>query len=107
MRENNASAASQIEIIQEEVARADRVITQIMGYAELGEGRVERLEVVAKINQAVAQVFPEAVPTGIRVEKKFAAYFPPLLMQRGHLTEVLVNLLKNAQEALRQLAANP
>jgi signal transduction histidine kinase len=100
LRENNASAASQIEIIQEEVARADRVITQIMGYAELGEGRVERLEVVAKINQAVAQVFPEAVPTGIRVEKKFAAYFPPLLMQRGHLSEILVNLLLNAREAL-------
>jgi len=45
-RENKPASLSQIEIIQEEVARADRVITQIMGYAQLSEGRVEKLNVV-------------------------------------------------------------
>jgi signal transduction histidine kinase len=100
LRENKDSAAQQIEIIQEEVARADKVITQIMGYAQLSEGRVEKLKVVAEIENAVEQVFPGAVPTGITLKKKFTGPFPPLLMQRGHLTEVLVNLLKNAQEAL-------
>ena len=100
LRENKNSAAQQIEIIQEEVARADRVITQIMGYAQLSEGHVEKLDVVEKINLAIEQVFPAAVPTGIRVVKKFAPQFPPLLMQRGHLSEILVNLLQNAREAL-------
>jgi signal transduction histidine kinase len=100
LRENKNSAAQQIEIIQEEVARADRVITQIMGYAQLSEGHVEKLDVVEKINRALEQVFPAAVPTDIRIEKKFAAHFPPLLMQRGHLSEILVNLLQNAREVL-------
>ncbi len=100
LRENKKSDAQQIEIIQEEVGRADRVITQIMGYAQLSEGRVEKLDVVTKIEKAVAEVFPAAVPTGIRVEKKLAGPFPPLLMQRGHLSEILVNLLQNAREAL-------
>ncbi len=100
LRENKASAAQQIEIIQEEVARADRVITQIMGYAQLSEGHVEKLDVVEKINRSIEQVFPAAMPSGIRIEKKFAAHFPPLLMQRGHLSEILVNLLQNAREAL-------
>ena len=100
IRENKSSAAQQIEIIQEEVVRADRVITQIMGYAQLSEGRVEKLDVVAKLDRAIAQVFPAAVPTGIRVEKKLSGSFPPLLMQRGHLSEILVNLLQNAREAL-------
>ena len=93
-------ATQQIEIIQEEVARADRVITQIMGYAQLSEGRVEKLDVVDEVNRAVAQVFPPGMPTPIRVEKNFAAQFPPLLMQRGHLSEILVNLLQNGREAL-------
>ena len=100
LRENKNSAALQIEIIQEEVARADKVITQIMGYAQLSEGRVERLKVVEEIENAIEQVFPNAVPTGIQLKKKFSGPFPPLLMQRGHLVEVLVNLLKNAREAL-------
>jgi signal transduction histidine kinase len=99
--EGAANVRQQIEIIQEEVSRADRVITQIMGYAQLSEGRVEKLEVIAEINRAVELVFPAAVPSGIAIQKEFAGHFPPLLMQRGHLSEILVNLLQNARDALK------
>jgi len=99
IRENKKSASQQVEIIQEEVTHADKVITQIMGYAQLSEGRVEKLDVEEKLAEAVEQVFPAAVPAGIRVNKKFTGPFPPLLMQRGHLSEILVNLLRNAREA--------
>jgi signal transduction histidine kinase len=100
VRENRNTALQQIEIIQEEVSHADRVITQIMGYAQLSEGRVEKLDLAEKMNAAVSDVFPAAVPTGITVVKKMTGPFPALLMQRGHLSEVLVNLLQNAREAL-------
>jgi signal transduction histidine kinase len=100
LRENKNSAAQQIEIIQEEVNRADKVITQIMGYAQLSEGRVEKLKVIEEIDRASDQVFPGAVSTGIKLKKKFTGPFPPLLMQRGHLAEILVNLMLNAREAL-------
>jgi signal transduction histidine kinase len=100
LRDGKADVAQQIEIIQEEVARADRVITQITGYAQLSEGRVEKLDVVTELDRAIAQVFPPAVPTQIKIHREFAAHFPPLLMQRGHLSEILVNLLQNAREAL-------
>lgn len=100
LRENKNAAGEQLEIIREEVSRADRVITQIMGYAQLSEGRVEKLNVVEELNSAIVQVFPAAVPTEIRLQKKIAPPFPPLLMQRGHLTEILVNLLQNAREIL-------
>ena len=100
LRENKTVAVEQIEIIQEEVERADRVITQIMGYAQLSEGRVEKLNVVEELNRALAQVFPPAMPTPIHVHREYGHGFPPLLMQRGHLSEILVNLLQNAREAL-------
>lgn len=98
--QNKNPPSQQIEIIQEEVARADKVITQIMGYAQLSEGRVEKLKVVEEIERASEQVFPRAVPATIKVTKKFTGPFPPLLMQRAHLAEILVNLLLNAREAL-------
>jgi len=94
------AAAQQIEIIQEEVARADKVITQIMGYAQLSEGRVEKLDVIEEIERALVQVFPPAVTDKIKIHRDFGHGFPPLLMQRGHLSEVFVNLLQNAREAL-------
>jgi signal transduction histidine kinase len=100
LRENKNSTAQQIEIIREEVARADKVIIQIMGYAQLSEGRVEKLDVVEEMNKAIEQVFPRAVPSNIHITKSLTQPFPPLLMQRGHLSEILVNLLQNAREAL-------
>jgi signal transduction histidine kinase len=90
----------QIEIIQEEVERSDRIITQIMGYAQLTEGRVEKLNVADELDYAIGQVFPSGVETGIRVERGYVRNFPPLLMQRRHLSDILVNLLQNAREAL-------
>jgi signal transduction histidine kinase len=100
LREKRTPAIEHVEIIQEEVERVDAVVTRIMGYAQLQEQTVERLDVVKLIESAIAAVFPPALPTGIKVKKNYAGNFPPLLMQRGHLLEMLLNLLKNAREAL-------
>ena len=100
LRDAKTEVAQQIGIIQEEVARADLVITQIMGYAQLSEGRVEKLSAIQELDRAIMQVFPSVVPTGIQVHREYGHGFPPLLMQRGHLSEILVNLLKNTREAL-------
>lgn len=100
LRDPKNETNQQIQIIQEEVARADRVITQIMGYGQLSEGRVEKLDVVKELDTAIAQIFPPAVPTGIHVYRDYASHFPPLLMQRSHLSEIFLNLLQNARDVL-------
>jgi len=100
LRDGKSDAVKQIEIIQEEVARADRVITQIVGYAKLSEGRVEKLDVIEELDRAVVEVFPPAVPTEVRIHRQYASHFPPLMMHRGHLSEIFVNLLTNAREAI-------
>jgi signal transduction histidine kinase len=90
----------QLGIITEEVGRADRIITQVMGYAELTEGRVEKLDLVAEIERAVAQTFPAGLAPGVNVQLDLHGPFPPMLMQRRHLAEVFLNILQNAREAL-------
>jgi signal transduction histidine kinase len=66
----------------------------------LSEGHVEKLNVIEELNRAIAQVFPPAVPMAIQVHRQYGHGFSPLLMQKGHLSETFVNLLKNAREAL-------
>lgn len=100
LKNSNPQFTKQVEIVQEEVAKADRIITQIMGYAHLSEGRVEKLNVTEELNRVIKEIFPSDVPTGIRVGREYAAEFPPLLMQRRHFSESVGNLLQNAREAL-------
>jgi signal transduction histidine kinase len=89
----------QIQIIREEVERSDRIITELVGYARLAEGRIEKLNVIEELDQAVGRVFPPAVNYPVRIRRDYASALPPLLMQRVHLSEILVNILQNAREA--------
>lgn len=92
----------EIRIIQEEVERSDRIITQLMGYAHLSEGRVEKLDVAHEVECAIKRVFPEGAGFAIKVEKEIGPDIPPLLMQRRHLEDTLLNLLQNARDALEE-----
>jgi signal transduction histidine kinase len=90
----------QIKMIREEVERSDRILTELMGYAQLSEGRVEKLDVASELDQAINQVFPAAAKYEVEVHRDYAAALPALLLQRSHFNEVLVNILQNAREAM-------
>jgi len=90
----------QISIIQEEVGRSDRIITELMGYARLSEGRVERVDLNDELDRAVAEVLPPGAEFAIRVHRDYTPGLPHLLGQRGHFAEVFANLLTNAREAM-------
>jgi signal transduction histidine kinase len=100
LKNGKPELTEQIGIVQEEVAKADRIITQIMGYAQLSEGRVEKLNVIEELDRVIREIFPAQVPTGVVVEREYDGEFPSLLMQRRHFAESIGNLLQNAREAL-------
>lgn len=100
LKDGRGDAREQVEMIQEEVDRADRIITQVMGYAQVSEGHVEKLDVVEELEYAVRSVFPPAAHYPVRVHQDCAGAFPPLLMQRRHASEAFINVLQNAREAL-------
>lgn len=92
--------AQQLAVIRDEVARADAIITRLMGYAQLAEGQVERLDVATELDRAVQEVFPAGAKFTTRIERDLAEDLPPLLMQRAHFSQILVNVLLNAREAM-------
>jgi signal transduction histidine kinase len=106
LKQGKPVSPDQIRIIQEEVEHSDKIITQIMGYAQLSEGHVERLNVVEELDHAIAQVFPPAAAYPIYIHRDYAGEFPPLFMQRRHLVDTVMNLLQNAREALGDKGGN-
>jgi signal transduction histidine kinase len=100
LKEGKANATEQIRIIQEEVQHSDRIVEQVMGYAQLTEGRVEKLNVIEELDAAVERAFPPGAGFPIQIHRMYGSAFPPLLMQRRHFSESLINVLQNAREAL-------
>ncbi len=90
----------QIQMIREEVERSDRIITELMGYARLSEGRIEKVVISETLDHALDQVFPPAAKYEVLIEREYAPALPPLLMQRGHISEVFMNILINARDAM-------
>jgi signal transduction histidine kinase len=100
VRDGEMAVDEQIQIIREEVDRADQIITELMGYAQLVEGVVERLEVTDEVDNALLEVYPPAAKYRVDIVKDYSPSLPALLMQKRHLSGVLVNLLQNAREAM-------
>jgi signal transduction histidine kinase len=71
-----------------------------MGYAQLAEGKVERLEVAEEVDTAILEIFPPAAKYRVEIVRDYEPSLPALLMQKRHLSSVLLNLLQNAREAM-------
>jgi signal transduction histidine kinase len=99
LKQGKTNVQEQVQIIQEEVERSDRIIVQLMGYAQLTEGRLEKLNVSEELDRAIDRVFPVAANYNVRVDRDYSDVLHPLLMQRRHLDDILVNVLQNAREA--------
>ncbi|MBA4147205.1 MAG: hypothetical protein H0X66_03755 [Verrucomicrobia bacterium] len=95
------SNTEQLQIIREEVEKADRILTELMGYAQLAEGRVEKLDVIEEIERAVQEAFPKAADYKVEIKRNYERGLHHLMMQRSHLFEILLNLLTNAREAMQ------
>jgi signal transduction histidine kinase len=100
LQENKPVNPQQLEIIREEIERADQTITKLMGYAQLAEGKVEKLNVVDELDRAIELAVPPAAKYPVVITRDYEAGLPVLMMQRGHLSEILVNLIQNAREAM-------
>ncbi len=99
LKDTNATAAQQLAIIREEVDRSDRILTELMGYARLADGKIERLIVSDEMDACIESVFPAGAGFETQIERHYGQHLPTLLMQQGHLREIFTNLLQNSREA--------
>ena len=95
----NSGSTKQLDMIRGEVEKSDMILTELMGYARLSEGRIEKINVEDELLGAIGEVFPPNHMFPVEFKKNVSDMLPPLMMQRAHLREVMVNLLVNAREA--------
>ena len=98
LSDEDSGMNKQLNMIRGEVERSDMILTELMGYARLSEGRIEKIDVKEEMLGAIGEVFPPNHTFPIKLEENVSDRLPPLMMQRAHLREIMVNLLVNARE---------
>ena len=99
-KQEGKTITQQIAIIREEVDRSDRIITDLMGFAQLSEGKIEPLNIPEYLDRAIQQVFPKAANFQVAVHREYQPALPRIFMQRRHLMEIFLNILQNSREAM-------
>lgn len=93
-------ALDTVSLIRTEVNRSDRILTELMNYSRLSEGRIEQSNVNDILDQAIAQVLPEGLPTDVQVRRSYELQLPLIAAHRAQLEECFVNIIKNACDAM-------
>ena len=102
LSEGNLVFQRQVELVREEVNKADQVITKLMGFAQLTEGRLSKLDVNDVLESSITQVFPIGNKFGTKIRRDYGIALPPLLAQEMHISEIFINILQNSREALSE-----
>jgi signal transduction histidine kinase len=86
-------------IIVEEVARLNRVVGSFLDYARPYRGSPTAVDVSDSINRTVA-VLRNDLPANVKLVVETAPSLPPVRIDAEHLRQVVLNLVRNAVEAM-------
>jgi signal transduction histidine kinase len=81
--------------------RIHRTIRELLDYSRARPDSLELLDPVPAIHQALRLVEPQKRLRGVRLTSLLPSSLPPVLLDEGKLTQVIVNLLMNAADALQ------
>jgi signal transduction histidine kinase len=86
-------------IILEEVDRLDRVVGSVLDYARPAKGNPGQVDVNAVVERTLRVLSPESPECSL--ETKLAAWLPPVRADAEQLRQVIINLVRNAVQAMQ------
>jgi signal transduction histidine kinase len=91
----DALFAESAQTILDEVARLKNIVAEFSAFARMPAPKLQRCD-LGEIVEAALALYAGAVP----LDRQLSSELPPALADRDQVTQVLVNLLENAREAV-------
>ena len=88
--------------IAEQTARAGEIIRRVRGFVAKREPDRATQDLNAVVRDAIALGFVGAADTGVKLEHRLASKLPPALIDKVQIQQVVINLVRNAVEAMQQ-----
>jgi len=84
-------------IMQREVARSNKIITDLMSFISFAELRTQKVDINGLVSEALARV---ETPSTVSIETAFQRELPEIMGDPGKIQQVFVNLLTNGIQAI-------
>lgn len=86
--------------IASQAVRAGEIIRRLRRFVRKGELQRQRLHLNDLVDEAIQFVAPEARERNVRLQIELAAQLPPLELDAVQIQQVILNLMRNALEAI-------
>ena len=88
------------DLIHKETQRLDRIVTNLLGFARPGPPRMSETRMEEVVRAALELQAPACAAHGVRHELRVLGRIPPIFADPEQVQQVLLNLLRNALQAM-------
>lgn len=99
---NFAELDESVDKIEQQVARARKIIHNLLGFARRMEPAKEKININTLLDETTGFLDNEARYVNINIEKKYAENVPIITSDLSQIQQVVLNLLNNAIDAIDQ-----
>jgi len=87
-------------IIKSEIDRLSQVTDEYLSYARLPHPKKQLVDPMVEVSSVVAQLMPELKRRNVETTITCAEKLPNIMIDRGQFKQLLINLIKNAEDAM-------
>jgi signal transduction histidine kinase len=99
--DSDSPLTENLQSITEEVDRIAHIVKQLRDHAKREDSIQERININEILNSHIfAIVFGQLIKKGIEVDFNFEETIPSVMIPRTKITQVLMNIIKNAEDAM-------
>ncbi|PYN31113.1 MAG: hypothetical protein DMD98_17875 [Candidatus Rokuibacteriota bacterium] len=97
---SNSPASAKVSIIEMEAHRAGKIVRDLLNFARKREPKREQLSAHDVLDRAIDLLGPKLALAHVEVERVFDLSLPAIAGDRDQLTQVFLNLITNAMDAM-------
>lgn len=89
------------EMVDQEILRLSELVKELVDFSNPNKYQMEKRKVEDAVNKVVKLVSSDAVKHNIEIETDFAENLPPVSLNLNEMIEVMLNLVMNAFDAIK------
>ncbi len=90
-----------VDIMQQQVERSNKIISELLDYTRFSEGKIERVNVNDEIEQWIVQQFDDSNDNSSAFQCMFDESIPELLIDKHQFAQLIYHIMQNAIDAKR------